>query len=330
MYVKLQGKILIERKDGKKITFTAFNAVEIEKDMSKINSTCKIKIPISCRLNYSDKTRSESVQTAKQFSRGDKITVWLGYSGELKQEFTGFIYRLNYTTPLEIECEGYEFQLRSPIVTKTWKSTTLKEVLQYIVSGTEIKLHSSLPSVNFTKFIIKASMTRLEALQFVKDTYGLTVFFVDNVLYAGLAYTLNQGTVKYKLGWNTIKDGDMKYRNADDVALKIKAVWIKPDNTKVEAEVGDPSGNKRTLFFYNVSSKKELEALAKNEIQKYKYSGYEGDITTFLVPFCQPGMKAGLIDPKFSERGGTYYVSKVKVKADRSGGRRIVNLSLKL
>ena len=68
MYVKLQGHITINRQDGRKLSFNAFNAVEIEKDRFKINSSCKIKIPISCRLEYKGTDRAESVQTAKLFA----------------------------------------------------------------------------------------------------------------------------------------------------------------------------------------------------------------------------------------------------------------------
>ncbi|SBV95264.1 conserved hypothetical protein [uncultured Dysgonomonas sp.] len=330
MYVKLQGHIEIHRQDRRKLSFDAFNSVEIEKDIFNIKSSCKIKIPISSRLEHKATGQTESVQTAKQFSRGDKIHISLGYSGRLYKEFTGFIYRLNYKTPLEIECEGYEYQLRRPCETKTWASTSMKEVLEFLIKGTDIKLSEDVPEIKFPKFIIPANMTRLEALQMVKDKYGVAIFFIDNLLYAGLAYTLDRGTVKYKLGWNTIKDDSLKYRNADDVSLKIKAVWIKPDNTKLEAQVGDPSGSLRTLFFYNVSSKAELEKLGKEEIKKYKYSGYEGKITTFLEPFAQPGMKGELSDPKYSERDGTYYITKVNVKADTSGGRRTVEFTVKL
>ena len=330
MYVKLTGHFEILRADGRKLTFTAWRSVEIELDMFKINSSCKIQIPASARLQLKGSGSGESVQTAKQFNRGDKITVKLGYDNQLETEFTGFISRVNFTSPCEIECEGYEFLLRSSCETKTWAKTTMKEVIQYIIKDTEIILSDHIPEVNFTKFIIPANMTKLEALQMVKEKYGMTIFFDDKTLYAGLAYVLDNGTVKYKLGWNTIKDKDLKYRNADDVSLKIKAVWIKPDNTKIEAEVGDPKGSQRTLFFYNVSSKAELEKLAKEEIQKYKYSGYEGKITTFLQPFVKPGMKGVLMDPKYAERDGTYYITKVKTKADKSGGRRTVDFTIKI
>lgn len=330
MYVKLRGHIEIERKDGKRLKFDAFHAIEGEKDIFKINSTCKIKIPVSARLKYAAEKRTESVQTAKQFSRGDKVKVWLGYSDDLRLEFEGFIHRINLATPLEIECEGYEFQLRSKCETKTWAKTTMKEVLQYIIAGTDIKLSDKIPTVDFTKFILKANMTKLEALQLVKEKYGVTVFFMGNTLYAGLAYVIDKGAVKYKLGYNTIKDDELKYRDEDDVQLKVKAVWIKPNNTKVEAEVGDKQGSQRTLFFYDVSSVEQLKKLAAEEIKKYKYSGYEGKITTFLQPYAEPGMKAQLTDPKFTERDGTYYITKTTFKADRSGGRRTVEISVKL
>jgi hypothetical protein len=336
-YFKLKGRVEITKKDGKRIAFDAFNNIEAERDIFKINSSCYIRIPLSARLKYDGAQAGESVQTAKQFERGDKVSVWLGYAppsgeveGALKLEYEGFISRINFKTPLEIECEGYEHLLRTPVETKTWGKTTMKEVLQYIIKGTEITLSDDVPDVPFTKFIIPAESTRLNALQMVKEQYGMTIYFTGAELYAGLAYTVDRGTVKYKLGWNTIQSDNLKYRHEDDVSLKIKAVWIKPDNTKIEAEVGDPNGSVRTLFFYNVESKEALKQMAAEEIKKHKYSGYEGKITTFLQPFAIPGMKAELTDPKYEEREGTYYISKTKVTAGTSGGRREVEITVKL
>lgn len=330
MYIRLQGHIKITTGQGRVINFDTFNSVEIERDLFRINTTCKIRIPTSARLEYKGVIQEEKVQSARSFQRGDRITVSLGYNGRLEREFTGFIYRINYATPLEIECEGYEYLLRSGCETKSWAKTTLKEVAGYLIGGTDITLDEKLPDVAFTKFIIPSGTTRLAVFQELKDRYGLTVYFNEDKLYCGLAYAQDFGQVKYRLGWNTIRDNELKYRDADDVCLKVKAIWIKPDNTKIEAEVGDKGGSQRTLFFYNVDSKAELERIAKEEIQKYKYSGYEGKITTFLIPFAKPGMKAELDDPKYNERKGTYYITATKVKADTGGGRRTVQFTIKL
>ncbi len=328
MEVKLNCKVTIEQ-SAKTLSFTALNHCEIEKSIYILGSKAKIKIPASARLIIQGRP-TDSVQTAKQFARGDKISICLGYNDDLQEEFNGFIYRINYITPLEIECEGYEFLLRSALDKKTWASTNLKQVVEYICNVKGITLSDKVPDVQMTNYVIPTGKSRLEALQELKEKYGLTAYFVDNCLYIGLAYTPDLGSVKYTIGVNTIKDDQLKYRYGDDVQLKIKAIGINKDNTKLEAEVGDHDGQLRTLFFYNITSKEALKKLANQEIQKYKYSGYEGKITGFLQPYCQPGMKVILSDPKYSEKSGTFYIISTRVEFGRSGARRIVEIDIKL
>lgn len=329
MYYKNKAKIEVTRKDGKKITFYSYNAVEIVRDIFVINSSAKVAIPLSARLKKANNT-TESVQTANVFNRGDAIKIWLGYDDDLRLEFEGFVQRINFTKPLQIECEGYEHLLKEPIETRTFINATLKEVIEYIIKDTAIQLTDDTPDMEFDTFIIGANLNKLQALQLVKEKYGLTIFFKGAQLYAGLAYTHVDGEVKYELGTNTLKDDQLKYRDADDVSLKIKAVLIRPDNTKLEVEVGDPSGSLRTLHFYNVSSQADLTKLANEEMKKYKYSGYEGRITTFIQPFAQPGMKGVIRDINYPERDGTYYITKTTVKADTGGARRTVEFTIKL
>ena len=331
MIVSLNCKIVIERKsDGALLTFTSLNNCEIEKSIYQLGSTAKIRIPASARIRQGTTLSTDSVQVGKQFARGDKITINLGYDNDLRQEFTGFIYRINFTTPLEIECEGYEFMLRSNYEAKTYKSTTLREVVTYLLKGTGLKLSGQLPAIDLVNFVLPAVKSRLEALQEIKDKYGLTAYFTDDLLYIGLAYTPDFGTVKYVIGINTIKDNELKYRFGDDVKLKVKAICVRKDNTKLEAEIGDKDGQIRTLYFYNISSKEQLQKLATQEIEKYKYSGYEGKITAFLQPFAQPGMKADLSDPIYSEKSGTFYITGVKVTFGRNGARRIIEIGIKV
>ncbi len=324
MYVKLKCHIEIEAVSGT-IKFDACNSVEIDKSIDRIRSIAKIKIPTSARLVTQDK-QTESVQTEKVFKRGDKITIQLGYNDDLKTEFKGFIYKLNLTSPLEIECEGYEFLLRTDCKTKTFASTTLKGLLQYIISDTDIKLDGKIPDVNMVNYVIPANLKKLDVLQQVKERYGLTIYFIEDTLYAGLDFVKDLGTVKYSIGVNTVKEGELKYQYEDDVKIKIKAVWVQKNNTKVEAEVGDKDGQLRTLFFYNVESKTGLETLAKAELKKYKFNGYTGKISTFLEPFATAGMVAEIADSKYNERGGKYEIRGVKTTFGTSGARRNVEI----
>lgn len=330
MYYKLNGYIEIIPKSGTSFKINGFHSVEIESDIFKINQPCKIQIPTSRRLANTDEKEENSIQTPVQFSKGDKIKMWLGYNDDLKLEFEGFIYRINYKTPLEIECEGYEFQMRKPCEAKTWKTTTVIEVLKYLIEGTEIIIDKNVADIQLVKYVIKAGTNKLEALQDLKDNTRTEIFFNGNSLYVGMAYTLVSGSVNYKLGWNTINSDDLKYRNADDTLVKVNAIYVKPDGTKVEVSVGDKDGQEHIVKSKNINNIDALQGFASSVLQKYKYSGYEGKITTFLQPFAKPCMKAVLTDPKYNERGGTYYITKTKVVANRNGGRRYVEISLKL
>lgn len=105
---------------------------------------------------------------------------------------------------------------------------------------------------------------------------------------------------------------------------------MKPDGTKVEVSVGDKDGQEHIVKSKNISNLDALQGFASSVLQKYKYSGYEGKIKTFLQPYAKPCMKAQITDPKYAERGGTYYITKTKVVADRNGGRRDIEISIKL
>src|SRR5690606_36481060 len=100
-----------------------------------------------------------------------------------------------------------------------------------------ISLSANIPDVNFNQFALD-KVNGLFALQQIKDSYNLTVYFRNKELYAGLAYGQQFGEVNYSLTHNVI-DHDLTYRNEEDVLLKVKAVGIKRDNTKTDVEVGD-------------------------------------------------------------------------------------------
>lgn len=320
-------KVLTANIDVGAYTFSTVNEVVIEKSIDVLGSTASIKVPVSARLQ-GERVKTTAVDAAKQFNPGDYVTIRLGYDGDNREEFFGFVKRVNFTTPVEIECEDWTYMLRKRQYKKSWKKTTLKEVLNYLVSGTGVDLNANIPDIEFENFQIDANGA--DALQKIKDEYGLTIYFFEGELYAGLAYAIRRGDVKYRLRYNVIKDDDLKYRRAEDVQISVSAVSIKKDNTKIEATVGDPSGEKRTLYFYDVKDVKQLETLAKEKLDRYKYDGYEGKITAFLQPYADIAYIAQIEDANYPERSGSYYVESVKVEYGQSGARRTVGLAIKV
>ncbi|MCA0234954.1 MAG: hypothetical protein LCH81_01075 [Bacteroidetes bacterium] len=311
---------------GKK--FTRVNMVEVESSAKVIEDTATIKMPTTARLERQGKFITE-VDTARVFKVGDPVVIRLGYNGELREEFRGFVSKIKPSTPLEIECIDATWTLRRKNLKASFKKTTLKNLLNFILKDTGVSLKGNVPGVNFTEFYFK-NVTAATALQKLKDDYGLTVYLKNfNELHVGLSSYTDGMVVKYGISENVI-DNDLEWVNEDDTRIKVKAVHIRPNNTKVEKAVGDLDGETRTLFFYDLDDPKQLETMALQELAKYKYSGYKGGFNTFLLPVVQVGNVARIRDIHFEERGGDYLVDKVTTTFGTDGARRKIELGIKV
>jgi len=318
--------------------FGSSNGIEVRKSAHAIGSVAIIKTPISAVIENKG-GRSGLVEVAKAIRPGDPVTVTIGYSTGAKEysrtEFRGFVKNIRPKIPLEIECEDNNYLLRKKKIKKSWKSTTLKEVLREVLDGTGIGIHNEdgLPDIKLAPFYIK-DVDAAFALQKLADEYGLSIFFLPSgLLHCGLAYTYEAGKERLVLngeGMNVIDADSLKFRRADDVKLKIKAIAVQGDNTRIEAEAGDGDGAVRTLYFYNISSAKELADMARQELKKLKYDGYEGKVKCFLIPFVDPAYTVKVTDPVFPEREGEYFVESTKLTYGRGGVRREIEIGIKV
>lgn len=261
------------------------------------------------------------------------MSIKLGYNGKLNQEFTGFVSRPNFTTPCQIECEGYSYLLRTKKnIKKSWKSTTLKAVLQEVISGTEIKLHAQIPDMPLKNIVIN-NADGLQVIEYIKGLLKgvLTAFFIDDTLYMGLAYMdLAHVTIKHRLGWNTISADDLKFKKAEDVKVKIELMFRKGSGEQVVTTAGTEGGTVKRDTISTVTDAKHLKDIAEAKLRQENYDGYEGTISTFLVPYVQPGYRDELTDPRYQERQGNYFVEGVETNYGQSGGRRKVEIGIKL
>jgi hypothetical protein len=74
----------------------------------------------------------------------------------------------------------------------------------------------------------------------------------------------------------------------------------------------------------------KLEEMAKVELDKLKYDGFDGDVKTFLIPFATRGMKAKILDSEHPKKEGNYFIKKVVTTFGMSGARRTVSIGAKL
>ena len=311
--------------------FRGVHQVKISMSIHSFISTCNIILPATCRLRLQGKEKTESIgfTTAKAFGEGQKVLVQLGYNKKYNDEFEGFVRRVNLSNPCEIECEGYVYQLRKPLVTKSFVNTTLKDLLKYIITGTDIVLAADIPDMKINKIIIKGQ-TGAEVLEVLKKEFSLYIFFHGIELYAGLAYTQYKGTVKHKLGWNVIKDNELKLREAKNVQLQINLIGVKQDGTKVVVKRGDNTNNIQKRKTHFITDEETLVKIADKILADQKYSGYEGKITTFGLPFFQHGWKDELEDTRFPDRSGHFLIDSVEVLYGMTGYRRKGGLNVKV
>lgn len=270
-------------------------------------------------------------QLASIIKGGFAIKIQLGYKGVYEgTEFEGYIKRVKPAVPMELECEDSLYLLRKKNLSKAWKATNLKELISFIIAGTDIELSGSIPEVKFEKFRLD-NVNGAEALQKLKEEYGLVAYFRGKKLFAGLAYSEKPGEVTYNFHKNIPYDGmHLTYRTEDEIKIKVVAKSILKDNTRIEIEAGDKDGEQRTIIRYNIKDKAQLKQMAEDELKKLKFEGYEGSLTTFLVPPAVHLMTANIEDPEYPERSGKYVIDKVTTTYGTEGARRIIEPGLKI
>jgi hypothetical protein len=318
-----------------KYKMMAVTDVKIKRSIYSFLDTATITLPTSARLKTATQDVPQSVSTARSFQEGDKVEIWLGYDSEdkLQREFSGFVKRVNAATPCEIECEGYSWQLRRKKVLWSTENdnTKLKDLLARLVEGTDITLSKSIPDMPVQQ-ICEGDISGTDALDWIKKNLYLTVYFSENELYAGLAYIEqpDKTHTKYRIGWNLVKDDQLKFRKAEDVKIQVRAVSFTNRNQAIVGQAGDSDGPIRTIHVRNISSQTELKKVAEAEAGKMRYDGYEGKVTGFLEPFALPGYRVILQDPNYKEREGTYLIESTEVKFGAGGGRRICEIGRKI
>lgn len=307
--------------------FNQVNEIEITKSVEELSDTAVIKLPtrFKVRQNGEQKFTEDAIKV------GDKVTITLGYEGKYSGvEFTGFVKKISPKIPLEIHCEDALWVLRRKNITRSWEKTTMKEILTEVVKGTPVQLADNIPSVNLDKWIIK-NANGAQVLESLKKDLLMTAFINDEgKLYCGLQQLTNVGqTVVYDLNYNLVEN-NLEFKSKEERKIKIKYTYIDKENKRKSIEVGDPDGEQREYNTSVISDLSKLEEMAKAELEKLKYDGFEGDVTSFLIPYATRGMKAKLLDNEHPNREGNYFIKKVVTTFGTGGARRKITIGNKL
>lgn len=321
--------------------FKGVYLIRIKKSIHSFRNTATISLPASARLKSAEQGLP-SLQTAKQFNEGDWVKIELGYDGEFRDEFEGFVSRVNFSQPVEIECEGYSWLMRKECNLKgSFPLVKLKDLMQFIVDKVNdgrdadhhITLSPDIPDLSLKQIVIN-NASGTQVIEYIKGLFNgiLQAFWTGpRELYIGLSYMdVVRQTAKYRLNWNTLPPNNLKYHRAEDTQVKIEIVYRDESGKQVTTETGEEGGIVRRDNLTVVTDNKTIERIAEAKLAQERWNGYEGALITLLQPYCQPGFRAEVEDRQYEERQGAYFVESTTVTYGTNGAKRIVELGQRL
>lgn len=294
------------------ITLAYINNVTIESSTKELSQTCVIHLPKSTKLQDTD--------LLNLIGRGDTVEVWLGYNTDLRKEFEGYVTKVEPSVPFVIHCENSAYLLKQATVSQSWRNPHLSEIIAAITTTPAV-----VEEMQFGAFRINQT-SPYKVIEGLREKFGIQSFFKNSVLHVGTVpppqtakYDFQQNIVSHNLTWKT----------KDEFNFGVKAVSVLPNNEIHEYTAGSNSGNTKTVTYYNLSEA-ELKRRASTLLQQQSYDGYDGEITTFGLPYIQHADIAELRDNEYPTRSGSYQIEKTTVSFGQSGFRRTLKLGQRI
>lgn len=296
-------------------------SVEIHKSVDLLADTAVIVVP---GVVY-----NQSLDVEDMVNVGDQVTIKLGYDDDLITEFEGYLQRIDTNdSSLTFNCEDGIYLTRKPVGDKQFNSVTVEDIAKYLIAEVGgLKLNCTY-SIQYEKFVIK-SANAYDVLKKLQDDTKANIYMKGNELNIHPPYIEKGGDVKYYFARN-IESSDLKYRNKDDRKFEVQVIGIDLNGKKQTVTVGTTGGEKRTVHVSSPMSLENLKKRGESEMAYLSFTGYEGSITGWLIPYVEPTYSAEIYDSEYEYKTGSYYVISVTTTFSEDGGVRKVELGRKL
>lgn len=308
-------------------TVQTVSAVSVKNDSKEIGSTCKIVVPLACRIAYVGAPNTFLTDLAKNlFKSGDAVTVKAWYDGFPQiTVFTGFVYEFLEGTPMTIECMDNIYLLNQTSVSVAHTSIKLRNLLVEILKGTGVTLQE--PTIDLTLINITFQlMSPASILEYFKKELGLNISLNNGQIYCNIASnTVAKAFLDTRIN---VLISDLQKPEAVFLKLKVKAWFVQENGKKSSLEVGDPNGELREVWFYKIPfSIAKYQQMAAEALIKYKQMKFSGNIETLLYPDMALFWKVQYLDQSYPDRNGNYTVVGMDFTLDRHGFHRKIKLA---
>ena len=298
------------------------DAVSVHKSVELLADTCEITLP-AAQLNV-------ALDVESHIRRGDPVTVKFGYRETgMAEEFRGWLQRISTDGGnIRLFCEDDLFTFRRELPNAVLKNVPLDALLTQVIKGVGKDYRVSCSYTwTYAKFVIHDA-TGYDVLKKVQEEGGADIYLKDGVLHVHPPGEVTGTERRYDFALN-IEEVDLTYRRAEDKKVRVVVKTIMPDGKVKEVETGSTGGEKVEVKCH-ASDTASMRARGEAEVRRRSFDGYDGSITTWLVPQCVPGDTATLHDGDYPHKDGTYYVRSVTTDFSQSGGVRKIELGFRL
>ena len=339
--------------------FSGVRDVRVKRSIHSYADSAVITLPAMCKIRKGNIDTLQLTVTSEQFKENDPVIINLGYNNEqlptgnvtpvrkwndkdstknaMFTVFQGFVKKIGIGTPIQVECEGYVRKLRQDVqVKRSSKNAKVSEVLKLLETGkddapTGIKVH-----VEHDMDLANLKLSNKNGVEVIEEIKRLAqgvlrIFFIEpDKLWCGLTYApisegespFELGEISYRLGYNVVKDNSLNIRKVDAERVKVIVNGTDAAGDKITAESGDKDAHReQKLMVSGITDEAGLKIIA-NEMQlKENYDGYEGSITGFLQPWCEPGWMVNVEDSRYPGMDGKYLIEATEVTFGNNGAR---------
>lgn len=295
--------------------------VEIHRSVELLSDTAVITLPESeCnqRLSVEDSLR-----------RGDRVSIALGYEETgLSLEFEGYLQRISTDKgSLTLYCEDELFVFRRPVPNEVFKRVRLSSMLGRlcsIIGGIQLSCSYEWTYEQF----IWHNATAFDVLKKVQEECGADIYLEGKTLHIHPPGEVIGEERLYDFALN-VEEANLSYKRAEDKKLQVIVKALLPDGKVREVELGTAGGDKIEIKC-PTSDEASMRRRGEAELLRRSFDGYDGTITTWLIPQCKSADVATLRDADYPEKDGTYFVRSVKTTFSREGGKREITLGFRL
>ena len=296
--------------------------IEINRSVELLADTATVVLP---GAEY-----NKALDVEAKLKRGDAVSIKIGYEESgLVEEFRGYLQSVSTDSgSITLMMEDDLYTLRKGIPNENLKRVKLSELLASVLTAADSNLQIDCDyEWTYEKFVIH-NATAYDVLKKVQEECNADIYIQNNVLHIHPPGAMVGLERLYDFSLN-VEKSDLTYRHASDRKYKVVVKATQPDGTVKELEVGSTGGNKIEVKC-PTSDEASMQLRGEVELKRRSFDGYEGNITTWLIPECLPGDSAVLRDRDYPEKDGTYFVKSVTTEFSKDGGKRIVELGFRL